>query len=488
MRYKNLSKLLATMLAAVVACTAFSGCAALSKKNAADIEGVKNYVAPAADTEGTLKIIVDNLDKFAVSAAKSQFKLKYPKVEVEVALYNELAADTTELEKQHTKQMMGDGADIVLMQAYAYNRICDAYKVQQAGAYLDLNQYFNRDPDWNWDGYSKAVIDGMMMGDKLYLLPLYFELPVMVTTDTLLAESGIDLEKCDTGIGLMEQLTKCAEEANAGEYDFSVIAARWMPRFDELFDVNPVRFDSGKGVVKFTKEFDKTLEAYDALGQQLGWFEEWTQEKLSQEAKIWNLPYYQQLEYARNIFVISMGCYELFDGIYSLVQMKKMPVIVPFYTADGSGITAQATLTASIATGCKNPELAYEFIKCLLSEEAQGMFESTDNTGGGFYRAYNQPINQAAVEYVAGAGGDFYYSVIDAAGNEVGCRGTDFVDQMNALADKVVHTYMFMYTDSIDAMYFEGASQYFMPYFKRVKSLDLCYEDAETQLTIYATE
>lgn len=488
MKQKHIGRWLAALLAGALTCTAFTGC---TKESAADIEGVKDYVAPAEDSEGTLKILVNTTDKTAVEAAKRTFRTKYPKVQVELTTYETRLDDSSELEKLFTKQMTGDGADIVLMDCYNFQQICDIDKVQQAGAYIDLNQYFNKDPDWSWDGYSKAVVDGMMQGNKLYCLPLFYELPVLVTTDKLLEQSGIDLKKCDTGIGLMEELTKCAEREKQAESGWSVLSANYPQRFHELFDVDPVTFGSGKATVKFTKDFEKTLEAYDALGQQLGWFEEWTEEREIQFFNAWNEMFYVQLAADHCYFVYSDYFNPLFQGLYSIASMEKLPVMVPVYTADGSGISAAATLTASVATGCKTPELAYEFVKCLLSDDAQAKFKITDNDGSGSSSGFDIPLKQSVIGTVAesaGAGQMVNLKVEDAAGNEVIIHASEYIEQFIELSEQVVHTYMFLGTEYLGKMYSEGASQYFEPYFKRTKSLENCYDDAETQLEIYATE
>lgn len=491
MKQKHISRWIAALLAGALTCTAFTGCAALTKESAADIEGVKDYVAPAEDTKGTLKVLVNNTDKTAPEAAKRAFKAKYPKVQVEFVTYDIRLDDSSELEKLFTRQMTGDGADIVLMDCYSFQQICDIDKVQQAGAYIDLNQYFYKDPDWSWDGYSKAVVDGMMQGNKLYCLPLYYELPVLVTTDKLLEQSGINLKKCDTGIGLMEELTKCAEREKESESGWSVLSANYPQRFHELFNVDPVTFGSDKATVRFTKDFEKTLVAYDALGQQLDWFEDWTEERKIQFGNAWGQMYYIQLAADHCYFVYSDYFNPLFNGLYSIASMGKLPVMVPVYTADGSGISAQATLTASIATGCKNPELAYEFVKCLLSEDAQAKFKVTGNDGSGNGNGFDIPLKQSVIATTvesANAGQMVNLKVEDVAGNEVTINASEYIEQFIELSEQVVHTYMFLATEYMGEMYFEGASQYFMPYFKRVKSLENCYDDAETQLEIYATE
>lgn len=457
----------------LVSISTLIGCMNQSESHSDTIE--KTYTAPAADTEGTLKILTASHERVAFDVAKAKFKAKYHNVEVEITSYAEDAADTTELEKLHMRQMTGDGADILLMEDYGYAKVCDFNKVQQAGAFVDLAQYFDRDPGWDWSGYSQAVVNGMKQGNKLYCLPLYYNLPVLVTSDTLLDQSSVNVRKCNTGIGLLQELAKCAENAKASDSGYRTTDVGQWYEFQDVFDVDPVTFRDGKAEVKWTKNFEKTLQAYDEAGQANGWFVD--NQIYSQ---VYDKSYYERLMAFKTYFVISGSSAETYEGIKSIALMGQKPQMIPVYTADGSGIAAQAKATVSIATGCKNPALAYEFIKCLLSEDAQAM-QVSDNTGGGYDLIFTQPINKDAVSRFVADKKFINETVTDALDREEQISYTAYVDQYTRLADKVVHTYM-------TSQYYENTADYFMPYFWRVKSLENCYEDAETQLEIYATE
>lgn len=474
MKRGYLGRLLAAVLAAALACTAFSGCT----RSADNISAAQPYTAPDSDSTGTLKLLVSDYNKTAFDNAKSKFKTKYPKTTVEIVTYDELSPDSAELEKQFSKQMMGDGADIIEMYPYAFSEICDPRKVEQAGAFIDLAAYFNNDPDWSWDGYSVEVVNGILCGNKLYRLPLYFTLSLLVTTDTLLADSGINLKKCDTGIGLLNELAKCAEKANAGASDLKPMDFNSI-YFWEL-DVDPVSFENGKGKVKFTKDFDKAIEAYDAAGQQLGWFEPWTEEKNAEANRIMNQGTYARLIKNRTLFVRASSLYGNLQDCRQLTAGEHKPVYVPIYTVDGSGISAEADSTVSVSTSCKNPELAYEFVKCLLSEEAQLQCR-TEVDGSIHYYAGCQPLNQSAAEKLIEANNHFNYEVVNADGETETVTSADYAKQLIDFADQVVHTYTYTY-------FSKSAEEYFYPYFRREKSLSDCYDNAKEQLEIYATE
>lgn len=468
-------RLLAAVLAAALTCTAFSGC---TRGGADNISAAQPYEAPDKDSTGTLKLLVSEQNKTAFDNAKSKFKQKYPKTTVEIVTYDNMSTDSTELEKQFSRQMMGDGADIIEMYPYAFSEICDPRKVEQAGAFIDLATYFNNDPDWSWEGYSVEVVNGIMCGNKLYRLPLYFTPALLFTTDTLLAESGINLKKCDTGIGLLNELTRCAEKTNEGATDLKPMDFNSI-YFWEL-DVDPVSFENGKGKVKFTKDFDKAIEAYDAAGQQLGWFEPWTEEKNAEANRIMNQGTYVRLIKNRTLFVRAISMYSDFQDFRQLASMEHKPVYVPIYTADGSGISAEADSTVSVASSCKNPELAYEFVKCLLSEEAQLQCR-TQADGSIYYYAGSQPLKQSAAEKLIESENHFSYEVVNANGETETVTSADYAKQLIDFADQVVHTYAYTY-------FSKSAEEYFYPYFRREKSFDDCYDNAEEQLEIYATE
>lgn len=457
----------AAAMAALLVCTAFCGC---TRENAADIEKPQDYKAPAADTEATLTVLTSEREQVAVENAKSDFAKSYPNVKVVIQFYNE-NADTAELGKLHEKQMTGEGADIVLMDEDGYARVCDFNKAQRDGAFVDLARYFDRDPSWSWDVYAKAVVDGMRQGDKQYLLPLYYHLSVLVTTDTLLKQSGLNFSHCDTGIGLLEEFAK--RELQAKDSGYRMFDSGAWENFPDLFAVNPVTFRSGKAKVNWTEDFDETLRAYDHAGQALGWFEN--------GASPTGQTCYQRLVDGKTYFVLSENSKQTFTDLASIALKGEYPRMLPIYTADGSGITARAAEVAAISAGCKNPKLAYEFLKCLLSNDAQYMLRYADIYGDGYSVAETMPIHSGAMSCVLIENSFRDEIVTDANGREMVISSWDYLYQYMDMSREVVYTYMDSKCDA-------DASDYFAPYFKRNRSLAACYEDAKDQLDIYLTE
>lgn len=457
----------AAVVAALLVCTAYCGC---TRENAADIEKPQDYKAPAADTEATLTVLTSEQEQVAVENARADFAKSYPNVKVEIRFYNE-NADTIELGKLHAKQMAGEGADVVLMDEDGYARVCDFNKAQRDGAFVDLARYFDRDPNWSWDSYAKEVVYGMRQGDKQYLLPLYYNLSVLVTTDTLLKQSGIKLSRCQTGIGLLDELTRCEQQAKDSGYHM-IDSGAWQ-NFSELFAVNPVTFRSGRAKVSWTEEFDETLRAYDHAGQALGWFEN----TASQTGKTC----YQRLVDGKTYFVLSEDSRQTFTDLASIALKGEYPQMLPIYTADGSGITARASEVAAISSSCENPKLAYEFIKCLLTYNAQYMYRYPDIYGSGYRIAETMPINSGAMSCVIIKNGFHDETVRDADGRELVIDSWDYLELYMQMTNEVVYTY-------IDSKCDVDAEDCFEPYFKREQRLDACYENADDRLSIYLTE
>ena len=81
----------------------------------------------------------------------------------------------------------GGGPDLVLM---ADGTFRDIYKTMQTDLFEDLNPYFGTDEEIALSDFVKPVMDGGILNGKRYLAPLNYELPVYLTTQSILDEVG----------------------------------------------------------------------------------------------------------------------------------------------------------------------------------------------------------------------------------------------------------------------------------------------------------
>ena len=113
------------------------------------------------------------------------FKSLYPHVNVTCETVGEDEFD----ERIRAELPAGKGPDLFL---FINQNIPDVYKTESTGLFEDLGGYFVADPEIDRGDFVRGVMDGMLFRGQQFVVPLHYEVPILVTSRALLEEVGVE--------------------------------------------------------------------------------------------------------------------------------------------------------------------------------------------------------------------------------------------------------------------------------------------------------
>ena len=260
------------------------------------------------------------------------------------------------------KMETGNGPDVFLLparnvlvldepQQYTYQRIEPLFSnvdmAMRQGEFMELTPYWGKDPE----GLNETVMNAGKVGQQRYVIPLRYNLPVIYSFDEDVQEAGMDPKDFD------QPIEKIMETAIASGNPYLACAAEYRS-LNGLGQI--LNYDAGKvlitreELVNFLTSF---RELEEVIGDQLGhrnrpWLMEYTSGMMEPyPAKL------LQLDGALTFAAIS--------------HIENRPLSMhPVRDVNGE-ITASVSYYGALGKSCRNPELAAEFLKNVLSEESQ---------------------------------------------------------------------------------------------------------------------
>ena len=324
----------------------------------------------AQEPEGPVElwIVTEKTDRFGMNDQAEKLTTRFEEAHEDVTIRLEtIPTDEEErdayLEQLRTAIMAGEGPDVYLLPVRPYRSaeelFPDVTQSMYNGIFCDISEYYNNDTELNADGLVTAVMDAGTIGDARYVLPLRYDLPVAYVDEKKWAEAGIS-----------------AKIVNAGFYELrdTVIASG-----DKLFAGGCVCWDVldsfAMNVFPETVDYEKqevTLRAEDvaALLTQ--------QQEIS--AMVGDYPPYTITYFGGYCFGsywadhgYSMYIGSLTDAMLNTAVAKLEEIDLEMYpvaSSDGT-VVADVTYFCAVGAGCEYPELAYEYLRQFLTEEAQ---------------------------------------------------------------------------------------------------------------------
>lgn len=369
MKIKKMSKariLLAVILVAVVT-TLFFTLQSCTDNADSDTVARENNV----DTTDTPVILQEQTDKLVVyvyffneqilTPALNLFKEMYPDVDLEIREFEGVDGINEYYQLIKTEIAAGKGTDLLVV---AGSEIDNIYKTMDADIFADLNPFIKNDNDFYWDDYNKAMLDSGVYNGKRYVMPLEYEIPVIITTQEILDAEGIKLSDLATFDGFINTINNYTEKykdnpdksAFKSETSWDIINYSFPWCGINLIDYQAKKtgIDNPyfKTVMDAMKYAYRTEENYlpfgvniivDALKRQ-----EWL------------------FDFRTNYNI------ERFMSTYANLCVDKLTPVFLTYPNIDNKTTALTSTFAVIPKSSPNQVNAYNLMKILLSEEVQG--------------------------------------------------------------------------------------------------------------------
>ncbi len=362
---KKMKALLIYICVLVLLLSSLSGCGAASEEMDTAPEKVdatqENAETTSEDKELWVLSLNSGTGRIIQSIAK-QFEEENPDVTIRITHGPENGEETDVwLEQLRTQIMAGEGPDLFLLPAEnisAASPIQDVNQFMRAGLCLDITDYYDKDEELPKSGFANAVMDTGVVDGTRYVLPLWFNFPVIYADVQQLKAHDLTVEDLQNGISSLADLSQTLEpgaiDSDYGEWFFNLY---WMNLLSQLIDYE------AQEVILEKAELVAYLEDYRALAAYGISFSRYTTAISSYVGSdsFWT-------KNGQYIFLGTLG------GLVPNSRIAKAEgielAVIPMRASDGS-LIANISYYGAIGANTKHPDVAYEFLRQFLLEQTQ---------------------------------------------------------------------------------------------------------------------
>ncbi len=301
----------------------------------------------------------------------------------------------TTLKQLRTKIMAGNGPDVFLLpscDAYRYdltqwypseiltlsNQIeplfSDPLQTMYRGAFMDISRFYDSDTELNTEQLQPDVMEAGTLDGGRYLLPLYYDFPVLYADTEGMQSMGLELD------GRWGNLVEAALAQGS-----PLLASNAKPDFCQLgsaFTLLPAALDYKNDTVTVTEEdILSFLTRYQALltladGQDSDPYgpsmNNWADHSWVQITESDGSFHTDDTEMFPNkipVLVSTLSQAPIAAAIAKAARREEVQMIP--LTGDDGALTATVTYYGALGAGCRNPELGYDLLRRFLLEENQ---------------------------------------------------------------------------------------------------------------------
>ena len=258
--------------------------------------------------------------------------------------------------KLKTEVMSGKGPDVLIGLPF-FHLLGDLYKTIDTGIFADLNVFIDTDDEFDIRDYEDVILDSGLYKGGRYILPLDYCVTAALTTEERLASYGLtpdDFSTYERFISSWEKLladgTTLFDDHRGGDW-LVLSLSGWL---DECVD-----FEASKA--------DLDLPSFEPIIRLM-------KQNLSLSLDLSDSNYIAAMEQNPD----AAGSGGLFHGVYLLYMYVYMcelahesgndVIYLPIPNYEGMS-TAVIENYCVISSASQNPEMAWNFLKILLSEE-----------------------------------------------------------------------------------------------------------------------
>ncbi|MCL1819809.1 MAG: ABC transporter substrate-binding protein, partial [Oscillospiraceae bacterium] len=421
---------------------------------------VKTLQADPTQTGDLIVYVTPN--HYMVSPLIDLYKRMYPNVNVIKEDY--LNADWTAFSAQLSVDIAaGKGPDVIFTDSMLNT---DIYKVIQAGAFLDLDEFIEQDESFDFGEYVKEVLDAAVFNGKRYVMPYSYTPPIYIANSDRLNDIGFDLSKTSDTVSFLNEIERTIPKAQSNPDYFSTLCGSILGiELLRLSGIQLVDYETNTALPDedgLKRLFDAYKPYYhidsdaDNIGSRVSMFGSKTNGTFTNGTIIFP-PANDPAGFT--YFASEMKV----KGDYEMMMIPDM---------DGK-IHATSNRAAAIRAGSPNAQNAWNFIKIMLSHEMQAK--------NGFSRGV--PVTKSAI-----AAQVEEWRII--------CDGTAFTDAVfKQLTPREAQDYIDMVT-KIEYCTFNSTLpptrnmfiEHMTPYLKDEVSYETALTGLKNQLRLYVSE
>lgn len=311
-------------------------------------EQEEEYVQPEMKGEITVSSF---MEQEFLTAAAEQFMDLYPDVKVTVNVYNETSGAGSVEDYQNylnTKIMTGKAEDIIL------NSFLPVEKYSEMGVFEDLGRYISLTPEFTEENYFMNVLQSAKeKSGEIYLIPYMAKFDVVGFSDTLLSEqTGMENRLQSAGFSDRMEIAK-ELVSNTSKKNAFLIMMNEVQYADYLIEDKLSDFID---VEKKSVNLDS--DAYITLLKEV--------KELSD-----NHAFDADVDFYNTEYYYAATCdYDVQAAFYELDEQSGLSYSMPIADSEGK-VAVNANYCMALNSASQNKDLAWEFMKYLLSEEVQ---------------------------------------------------------------------------------------------------------------------
>lgn len=367
--------------------------------------------------------------------------------------------------------MAGKGPDLIL---FMRNFPMEMKKVMASGAFCDLTPYLEQDEDYLPEDFNQGVLTGGQLDGKQYIMPLHYSIPLIMTSEETIAETGFDLSKTSDYLSFATELNRYSKlpgarnifpSPNYGKAalcSYSGLEATDFAQKKTLLDGE--NFRAAQELYREFYPFDSSI---DYPPNENGYIMEAVH--IDKDECILATPFEERDINNSCESGSGMGCITNAMAVYG---KGEQPVFVPLRTVSG-GIRALIQYSAAIRNNSENQQNAYDFLRILMGKNFQENF-NVDWL----------PVRRAAV-------GSRYFTALDwSMATFTALNGEGY--QLRPLFEDTLLEFIAI-TDEVECASFRiniesEVFSYMEPYYRGEKSYDACIKEATAKMQIYISE
>ena len=332
--------------------------------------------------DATLRVIVEEEeDSFSTSGFRCQLDAWITEFEAThegvTIILEEIPLDSQSrepmLQRLYTEYMTGDGPDVILLpnaysdQAKIFGQkslFDDLNLAMRNGAFLDISKYYDKDEKLKVGELQKVVMDAGVVDGARYILPLRYDIPVFYVDREGFAETGLNPAVFESNLmDMMKAVAEMSDDRTACNFRMHWI----QPQFTFNLLSELIDYDTGK-VLSSEQELEQFLQAYqDYWVRILG---------SAQNGALSHRPeFFEYLNYGTfwtdtdNFMFIG----SLQQAMENAVIAETKGIVLDMYPIRSTNgtVVSDVTFYGAISAGCRNPDLAYEFLRAFLTEDFQ---------------------------------------------------------------------------------------------------------------------
>ena len=376
--------LLALLLALLVICGLFSGCGRNTENpQESDAEDTVADAAPettvdiSSDKAITLHIVTEKIkdDKMSMNYVLSEVAKKYEKNHQEVNIQIEYLSDRVDerdiqLKRIRNEILAGDGPDLFILPDGSSKKgenplFLDVELAMRNESFYDISAFYDADDALEKEQLNNTIMEAGVLDGVRYVLPLYYDIPVVLMNPEKAAASEIDTERLKSNVfDMMDTLLETEDPMwCSGAYMIYPNNFFGHDLFPDLMD-----YSSGE-VILTAEEVAAYMQRVQKLHSYIGKLPEVKRTSFFQSTMLTYIGR-GSIWYDSGFPIHVMNLNYAFEYA-AIAKSNNWPLeMYPLRATDGS-VIANVTYWGAVGAGSKHPDVAYDFLRLFLLKDVQ---------------------------------------------------------------------------------------------------------------------